>query len=204
MEKRIRLRVMGLSYNQLQSGAYALILAQIDGPVRIPVLIPPAEAQAIAARIEGVTPPRPMTHDLFVSMAQGFGVRLTDVFIYKFEDGIFMSELTFTDGSREIVLDARTGDAVAIAIRTGCPIYTTQEIVDQTGFILEEAPATPEDAERENNEHITLRTPRLDQYSLEELERTLERMIREERYEDAAKIKQLIHRKRNADNSDTK
>lgn len=194
---------MGLSYNQLQSGAYALILAQIDGPVRIPVLIPPAEAKAIAARIEGVIPPRPMTHDLFVSMAQGFGVRLTEVFIYKFEDGIFMSELTFTDGCREIVLDARTGDAVAIAIRTGCPIYTTREIVDQTGFILEET-AAPEDAGHDNNEHITLRTPRIDQYSLEELERTLERMIREERYEEAAKIKQLIHRKKNADNSDTK
>ena len=96
-DSRIRLSVLGISYSQIQSGAYALILAQVDGPYRIPVVIGAAEAQSIALRLESIVPPRPMTHDLFVSFAHAFGVKLKEVFIYKFEDGIFSSELTFTD-----------------------------------------------------------------------------------------------------------
>ena len=82
-----------------------------------------------------------MTHDLFVSFAHAFGVKLKEVFIYKFEDGIFSSELTFTDGDRTIVLDSRTSDAIGIALRTKSPIYTTKDILDETGFILEETEA---------------------------------------------------------------
>ncbi len=103
MEDRVKLTVLGLSYNQLQSGAFALLLAQVDGPYRIPVVIGAAEAQSIAIRLESITTPRPLTHDLFMSFAQAFGIRLREVFIYKFEDGIFSSELTFTDGERQIV-----------------------------------------------------------------------------------------------------
>lgn len=137
MEKRVLLRVMGLSYNQIQDGAYALILAQVGGPYRIPVVIGTPEAQSIAIRMEGVTTPRPLTHDLFVSFAHAFGVRLVEVFIYKFEDGIFSSELTFTDGERQMVIDSRTSDAIAIAMRTKAPIYTTRDILHETGFILD-------------------------------------------------------------------
>lgn len=128
--QRIRLKVLGISYSQIQSGAYALILAQVDGPYRIPVVIGASEAQSIAIRLESIIPPRPMTHDLFVSFAHAFGVKLKEVFIYKFEDGIFSSELTFTDGERTIVLDSRTSDAIGIALRTKSPIYTTKEILD--------------------------------------------------------------------------
>ncbi len=97
-DNRIQLKVLGISYSQIQTGAYALILAQIDGPYRIPVVIGATEAQSIAIRMENIIPPRPMTHDLFVSFAHAFGVKLKEVFIYKFEDGIFSSELTFSDG----------------------------------------------------------------------------------------------------------
>lgn len=90
-ENRIRLKVLGISYSQIQSGAYALILAQVSGPYRIPVVIGAAEAQSIALRMESITPPRPMTHDLFVSFAHAFGIQLKDVFIYRFEDGVFSS-----------------------------------------------------------------------------------------------------------------
>lgn len=139
MLNRVRLRVMGLSYSPMQNGAFALLLA-VDGdsPVRIPVVIGAPEAQSIASSIEGMNTPRPMTHDLFVSFARAFGIRLTEVYIYKFEDGIYSSELTFTDGERQIVLDSRTSDAVAIAMRTGVPIYTTQAIVAECGIELEE------------------------------------------------------------------
>ncbi len=88
-DDRVRLKVMGLSYSQIQAGAYALILAQVGGPYRIPVVIGAAEAQSIALKMESITPPRPMTHDIFVSFAHAFGVKLEEVFIYKFEDGIF-------------------------------------------------------------------------------------------------------------------
>lgn len=199
MEQRVRLRVMGISYNQLQSGAYALILAQVGGPYRIPVIIGPSEAQSIAMRIENVTPPRPLTHDLFVSLAQAYGVRLREIYIYRFEDGIFYSELTFTDGQREIVLDARTSDAIAIAVRTGCPIYTTREILAETGFVMEETTSAPDDtdpATELDGVHDTFREPRLEQYTIEELERTLEQLIQEERYEEAAKVTMIIQQKR--------
>lgn len=194
MDNRVKLRIMGLSYSQLQSGAYALILAQVDGPYRIPVVIGAAEAQSIAIKMEGITPPRPVTHDLFTSFAHAFGVKLKEVFIYKFEDGIFSSELTFTDGERTVVLDSRTSDAIAIAIRTKSPIYTTQAILDETGFLLEGETADenrPEQTEEDASE------PRVENYAVEELERMLERLIEQENYEEAARIKQLIDKKSN-------
>ena len=138
MEDKIRIHVMGLSYSQLQSGAYALILAEDVGPRRIPVIIGASEAQSIAIVLEGIHTPRPLTHDLFVSFAHAFGVKLKEVYIYRFEDGIFSSELTFSDGDRTVSLDARTSDAISIALRTHTPIYTSEEILEKAGFIIDE------------------------------------------------------------------
>lgn len=242
MAERIRLKVLGISYSQLQTGAYALILAQADGPYRIPILIGATEAQSIALRMESITPPRPMTHDLFVSFAHAFGVKLKEVFIYKFEDGIFSSELTFSDGDRTVVIDSRTSDAIAIAMRTGAPIYTTQRIIDETGFIMElENPSKPEeemnpddefDEEYEGDEDaddedfdedysddidfeqddvedtdeprnqieeilgISEMEPKLENFAIEELERTLKKLIDQERYEEAAKVSEILRRKK--------
>ncbi len=209
--EKIRLRVLGISYSQIQSGAYALILAQVDGPYRIPVVIGASEAQSIAIRMENIIPPRPMTHDLFVSFAHAFGVKLKEVMIYKFEDGIFSSELTFTDGERQVVIDSRTSDAIGIAMRTKAPIYTTPEILNETGFIMEESPAEDdEDEDDENNDTdediadedggISASEPKLENYAIEELERTLERLIAEERYEEASKVSEILKRKRNNKN----
>lgn len=202
-DKRIQLKVLGISYSQIQTGAYALILAQIDGPYRIPVVIGATEAQSIAIRMENIIPPRPMTHDLFVSFAHAFGVKLKEVFIYKFEDGIFSSELTFSDGERQIVLDSRTSDAIGIAMRSKAPIYTTREIIDETGFIMEEHDITDDDeASAESSHSSGLQTndePKIENYSIEELERTLDRLIREENYEEAAKVSEILKRKRGND-----
>ncbi|WP_290069144.1 bifunctional nuclease family protein [Muribaculum intestinale] len=209
--EKIRLKVLGISYSQIQSGAYALILAQADGPYRIPVVIGASEAQSIAIRMEGIIPPRPMTHDLFVSFAHAFGVKLKEVFIYKFEDGIFSSELTFTDGEREVVLDSRTSDAIAIAMRTKSPIFTTRSILDETGFIMEETSASDSDTtddstppsehnhEEESDESPMFKEPRVEQYSIEELEKTLARLIEQENYEEAARISKIIALKREND-----
>lgn len=202
-DNRIQLKVLGISYSQIQTGAYALILAQIDGPYRIPVVIGATEAQSIAIRMENIIPPRPMTHDLFVSFAHAFGVKLKEVFIYKFEDGIFSSELTFSDGERQIVLDSRTSDAIGIAMRSKAPIYTTREIIDETGFIMEEHDISDDDEASAESSHSSVShtndEPKIENYSIEELERTLDRLIREENYEEAAKVSEILKRKRGND-----
>ncbi len=186
---------MGLSYNQLQSGAFALLLAQEDGPYRIPVVIGAAEAQSIAIRLEGITPPQPLTHDLFMSFAQAFGVRLREVFIYRFEDGIFSSELTFSDGDRQIVLDARTSDAIAIAMRCKAPIWTTKAILEETGFIIEDEPSdSGEDAEAPITDISPEPAP--ERLAVEELEKMLAKLIDDENYEEAARISEIIKRKK--------
>ncbi len=193
--ERVKLKVLGISYSQIQSGAYALILAQVDGLYRIPIVIGAAEAQSIAIRMEGITPPRPMTHDLFIGFAHAFGVKLKEVFIYKFEDGIFSSELTFSDGERQVTIDSRTSDAIAIAMRTKAPIYTTVEILQETGFLLEVQEADDDDNIIADDEQIN-DEPRIENYTIEELERTLDRLIREEQYEEAAKINEIIKQKK--------
>lgn len=200
MEERVRLRVMGISYSPLQSGAFALILAQENGPYRIPVVIGAAEAQSIAIKIEDVIPPRPMTHDLFCSFAHAFGVTLKDVFIYKFEDGIFSSELTFSDGERQVVLDSRTSDAIAIAIRTQAPIYTTMAIVKETGTIFNDQDdddgSDISGGQDKKTEEPGRQEPKLENYAIEELERTLSRLIDEENYEEAARVNEILNRKK--------
>lgn len=202
---RIRLKVLGISYSQIQSGAYALILAQIGGPYRIPVVIGAAEAQSIALRMESITPPRPMTHDLFVSFAHAFGIKLREVFIYRFEDGIFSSELTFSDDERTIVIDSRTSDAIAIAMRTGASIFTTPEILEETGFLLEESSQEDEDeaaaadapvfVEEEEDIAGGEPAPKIENYTVEELQKLLARLIEQENYEEAARVNEIIKRK---------
>lgn len=208
MEDRVKLRVMGISYSSIQSGAYAVILAEVDGPYRIPVVIGPAEAQSIAIRMENIKPPRPLTHDLFVTFAHAFGVTLREVYISNFEDGIFSSELTFSDGEREVVIDSRTSDAIAIALRTKAPIYTSREILDRTGFLMEEENDTDTESDDSvqpagtDGDETYPPTPKVENYTVEELERTLARLIEEEQYEEAARISKILNRKR-GDSNDT-
>ncbi len=194
--ERIPLKVLGISYSQTQSGAYALILSQIGGPVHIPVVIGASEAQSIAMKMEGVIPPRPMTHDLMCNFCRAFGVGLKEVCIRKFEDGIFYSEMTFADAEREVTLDARTSDAIALAMRTGAPITTTRAILEETGFVMEQEEAGGAAGTDTAAGADHMRMPPLESYAVEELEKTLASLIEREEYEEAARVSELIKKKR--------
>lgn len=198
---RIPLRVLGISYSQAQTSLFALILAQIDGPYRIPVMIGAAEAQSIAMKMEGVTPPRPMTHDLFPGMWKAFGIRLTEVNIYRFDDGVFYSELTLTDGDRTITIDSRTSDAIALAMRAGAPIFTTPEVLAETGFEMEElALKDDEQASSQAKPHTARESrsePRPENLAIDELQRMLDAAIAREDYEEAGRLSEILNRKRN-------
>ena len=206
MDQRISLYVLGLSYSQLQSGAYALVLAEENGPRRLPVVIGASEAQSIAIALEGIRTPRPLTHELFVSFAHAFGVKLKEVFIYRFEDGVFSSEITFSDGDRTVVIDSRTSDAIAIAMRTQTPIYTTEEIMQTAGFVIADEEIRAEDdtdADTEETEAPSRRQsdyhaePKPENFTIEQLEQTLAELIDKEEYEEAEKISEILQRKKN-------
>ena len=190
MDDRVKLKVMGITYSQIQNGAYALVLAEENGDRRIPIIIGTAEAQSIAIRLEHLTPPRPMTHDLFASFAQGFGIRLREVFVYHYEDGVFSSELLFDDGTRQIRIDSRTSDAIAIALRTQSPIYTKEKIISEAGIIFQEEPK-----EKKKEETKTVKRKHLNDYSTKELKERLEEAVRMEAYEKAALIQQELKKR---------
>ncbi|MDR3251957.1 MAG: bifunctional nuclease family protein [Tannerella sp.] len=136
-EEKVKLRVMGLTNSQIQSGAYALVLAE-EGMRRLPVIVGTFEAQSIAIAIEGIKPPRPLTHDLVIALIKSTGMTITEVFIYKFEDSVFFSEIVMTDGTQFIHLDSRTSDAIALALRAECAIYTTESIMKECGVVIDE------------------------------------------------------------------
>lgn len=137
MMSKIKLNVLGISYSQTQSGAYALVLTEDDGERRIPIIVGGFEAQSIAIQLEGLKPPRPLTHDLFMNFARSFHIDLLEVNIYKLEEGVFYSKLLCDSGDQKISIDTRTSDAIALALRFKCPIFTTEEIMERAGIVLE-------------------------------------------------------------------
>lgn len=205
---RSELYVLGISASSLRGGAYALILAEQNGPRRIPLVIGAAEAQSIAIAMEGITVPRPMTHDLFISFAKAYGVRIIEVFIDHFENGIFSSQITFTDPTgRTVVMDARSSDAIALAVRENAPIFTTEDILVRTGFVIDDNVIMPvSEMSSEPELHDTpVEEPQPsfnpDECSDEELLSRLDELIRAEDYEEAERISAILSR-RGANKSD--
>ncbi len=203
LDTRVKLRVQGLTNSQIQSGAYALILAEENGPRRIPIIVGTAEAQSIAIALERITPPRPLTHDLFATFFQEYNIYLKEVFIYKFEDGVFYSELLFDNGLHQVRLDSRTSDAIAIALRVNCDIYTNEKIVRECGVVLEDS-SLFEDKEDEDEvydlepEDITDEKQLKKWLSLldnDELKSRLEESIMNENYEYAKMYKDELRRR---------
>lgn len=192
---KIKLNVLGLSVSQTQTGAYALVLVEENGERRIPIIIGPVEAQSIAIQLEGLHPPRPLTHDLFKNIAQAFKIELLEVIIYKLEEGIFYSELICEQGGTRIAIDSRTSDAVALALRFKCPIYTTEEILAKAGIVIELS-EEPEEEDIVDDQFTEEGVTRYDLVSTSELQRLLQEAVKDENYELASEIRDEISRRK--------
>ena len=202
----VKLNIKGISYSQTQNGAYALILNEVDGDRKLPIVIGAFEAQSIAIALEKeISPPRPLTHDLFKNFADRFDIVVKQVIIHKLVDGVFYSSLICERDKIEEIIDARTSDAIALALRFQAPIFTYKNILDKAGIYLKVNPK--EDEEDENQDSILMdelvanelepNEPR-ENYkgkTIEELQSLLEEAVTNEDYEKAAHIRDEISKR---------
>lgn len=197
----IQLIIKGISYSQTQSGAYALVLKELSGDRTLPIVIGAFEAQAIAIALEkDITPPRPLTHDLFKSFAERFQISIKQIIIHKLVDGVFYSSLICLKEGVEEIIDARTSDAIALAIRFNAPIFTYQNILDKAGIILKLEHKNPAPIPNQDDFLEKILTDDdsfndFDEYSTEELQKKINEAINQEDYELAAKIRDEIEKR---------
>lgn len=207
--KKIELDIVALSHSVTQSHNYAVVLGEQEGSRRLPIVIGGFEAQAIAVAMERMSPNRPLTHDLFKNALEIFEVELKEVVINNLLDGIFYARLVCVKNGKEFEIDSRTSDALAMAVRFNCPIYTYEFILDAAGVILEEpeegepseSSEAPKKTRRKKKKAVTSGTPSLTSHSIEELELMLQEVLGDEDYEEAAKIRDEI-KKRNPEENE--
>lgn len=184
-----------MSYSQSQSGAYALILGEHGGPRRLPIIIGGFEAQAIAVELEKMKPSRPLTHDLFKNFAEHYNIFIKEVVIDKFQEGVFFAKLVCLQGQEESEIDARTSDAVALAIRFRCPIYTFEDIMKDAGIVMEDKA----DEIIEDEGIGTEESSAVDEFtgkSVKDLEEMLQKAVENEDYEAASRIRDEINKRK--------
>ena len=191
--KKVRLEIVGLSYSQTQSGAYALVLGESAGSRRLPIIIGGFEAQAIAIELEKMTPTRPLTHDLFKAFAKTFNVDVTEILIYNLVEGIFYAKLICTDGTKDVEIDARTSDAIALAVRFNCPIFTYEFILKSSGIVLDDESLPTLEEISAPLEEIMNSESEYQSKSTEELKNLLQSALDNEQYELASKIRDEIN-----------
>ena len=193
--KRVKLKVLGISYSQTQSGAYALVLIEEKGERRIPIIIGGFEAQAIVLKLENLNPPRPVTHDLFKNFADEFSISISEVFIHKLEEGVFYSMLVCNNGVKEYSIDSRTSDAVALALRFNCPIYITEEILEKAGIVINPTESATNNI-TDDDALYQAEAGKYDSYSDEELYRMIDEAVKTEDYERAASLRDEIEKRK--------
>ncbi len=211
--KKIKLKIAGITYSHSQTGSYALVLGEEGGKRKLPIIIGSNEAQAIAIKVEGMTTPRPLTHDLFKSMLDEFNILLSEVFIYKLEEGVFFSKLICSNGIKDVEIDSRTSDAIAIALRADAPIYTTEQIMRAAGIVIEEDKNEPSQDDEEENFELKIEkileedNPSSGQknktdyskFSVKELLDMLDKAIQDEAYETASQIRDELNSRKQGD-----
>lgn len=186
---KIKLEIVGLSYSQTQSGAYALVLSESGGKRRLPIIIGGFEAQAIAIELEKMVPTRPLTHDLFKTFATAFAIKVREVVIYNLQEGIFYAKLVCERDGQVSDIDARTSDAIALAVRFNCPIFTFESILSSAGILSDEflEDEDPDEEFSEENEFQRM--------SLDELESAIQEAIENEDYERASLLRDEINKR---------
>ncbi len=195
---KIELEIVALSHSISQSSNYAVLLGEVDGSRRLPIVIGGFEAQAIAVAMEGMVPSRPLTHDLIKNFFDAFSVELKEVVINNLQEGIFFARLVCTMGGETVEIDSRTSDALAMAVRFDCPIYTYGFILDQAGIVLPE-PSEEEESEEEEEKPVEPRRKRrnaLESMTDDALQEALAEALEKEDYEQAAKIRDEINRRK--------
>ena len=198
MEK-IQLEIIGMSYSQSQSGAYALILGELNGKRRLPIIIGGFEAQSIAIELEKIKTPRPLTHDLFKSLATSFKISINEVIINKFSEGVFYAILICSDGANELEIDSRTSDAIALALRFHCPIYTFENIMASAGIMIDEE--TEKKQTSQKSETIPSHPREKEEVSFSQLSHAellemLQSAVENEEYEKASKIRDELNKRK--------
>ncbi len=196
----VRLNIKGISYSQTQSGAYALVLSEVDGERTLPIIIGAFEAQSIAIALEKeIKPPRPLTHDLFKTFSDRFHIKVKQVIIHKLVDGIFYSSLICERDKIEEIIDARTSDAIALATRFNAPIFTYENILDKAGIFLkikEDPKLTQAKIEVEELTADIMQDVSFSEVSLKELHEKLNEAVTNEDYELAAKLRDEIAKRK--------
>lgn len=193
--ERHRLELIGITYNQIESGVYAVILKEVDGQRRIPIIIGYPEAQAIECKLQDVVTPRPLTHDMMVNFMHEFGIRLQEIEIRRLPSGVFAADLVFTNGTTIRTVDSRSSDAIALAIRADAPIYTSEEVLQEAGFSPDE-PANNQNTQpsKPASRNLGGSAQRLNKpkRSVEELKKLMQEAAENENYEEAARLKAEI------------
>lgn len=193
--ERYRLELVGITYNQIESGVYAVILRQVGGNRRIPIIIGYPEAQAIECKLQEVVTPRPLTHDMMMNFMEEFGIRLKEIEIHRLPSGVFAADMIFTDGTNVRTVDSRSSDAIALAIRADAPIYTSAEVLEEAGFDPDEqenrkenSTAQQDNSTRNQKQSNTLTSPK----TIGELRTLMQQAAENEDYEEAARLKAEI------------
>lgn len=194
---KILLEVIGLSYTHSQSGAYALILGIKGDKTRLPIIIGEPEAQSIALAIEKQETRRPLTHDLFKTFAMSYDINITEVIINRFKDGLFYTELHCTKDGEESIIDARTSDAIAIALRFDAPIYAYHNVVEEAGIVMDDSDFDSDYDTNYGEGQGQGESEGFDRYDISELEFLLEEAIEVEDYHKASVLRDIINDKKN-------
>jgi len=192
--KKIPLDIVGLSYSQTQSGAYALLLNEAKGKRRLPIIIGGFEAQAIAIEMENMKPSRPLTHDLFKNFAETFEIKLKEVIIYNLVEGIFYAKLICARDNQEVEIDARTSDAIALAVRFNCPVYTYEFILNSAGIVMDDEAAKEGTGKDTKVEKMAEKQDEdFRKKTADELKDLLQKALDKEDYERASRIRDEIN-----------